>query len=275
MLEPIETAELQAFGKTVATGSLSRAAAELGVPRATISRRLARLEERLGARLLRRTTRSLVLTDAGEALYRHACIVLDAVAQAEASVRRSDDTVRGELRVSAPPTMSSTFFEMIEGFMRRHPEVRLHLHMGSQHVDLRRGGYDVAIRATSVLEPGLVARTLMRTGVIAVASPVYVREHGAPRTPGDLKHHRCLLGFTRGELPQTHWPLSNGDKLAVEGWFLSNEVTALCDLARRGLGITMLPTLLAQRYLDDGSLVPILEQHFRSRKSRVHRLPGA
>src|SRR4051795_10351404 len=103
MSAPLETAELLAFARTVEAKSLSRAAAELGVPRATVSRRLARLEERLGARLLRRTTRSLALTDAGEALYRHARIVLDAVTNAEASVRRTDEVVRGDLRVSVPP----------------------------------------------------------------------------------------------------------------------------------------------------------------------------
>src|SRR3954447_14148924 len=107
MTDPIETAELLAFSRIVDAKSLSRAAAELRVPRATISRRLARLEERLSARLLRRTTRSLVLTDAGEALYRHARIVLDAVGNAEASVRRTDDhVVRGDLRVSVPPMMN-------------------------------------------------------------------------------------------------------------------------------------------------------------------------
>src|SRR3954470_20145316 len=95
MADPIETSELLAFAKTVEAKSLSRAASELRVPRATISRRLARLEERLAARLPRRTTRSLVLTDAGEALYQHARIVLDAVSHAEASVRRTDNAIRG------------------------------------------------------------------------------------------------------------------------------------------------------------------------------------
>ena len=113
MTDPVETAELLAFSRTVDARSLSRAAAELGVPRATISRRLARLEARLGARLLRRTTRSLVLTDAGEALYRHARIVLDAVSQAEASVRRTDEAVRGELRVSVPPMMQPAFLALL------------------------------------------------------------------------------------------------------------------------------------------------------------------
>src|SRR5215470_13049907 len=103
MHDVLENAELLAFTKAVEARSLSRAAAELGVPRATLSRRLARLEEQLGARLLRRTTRSLTVTDAGEVLYRHARIVLDAVNHAEESVRRSDNAIRGDLRVSVPP----------------------------------------------------------------------------------------------------------------------------------------------------------------------------
>src|SRR6185295_17097438 len=119
MTDPLESAELLAFAKAVEAKSLSRAAAELGVPRATLSRRLARLEERLGTRLLRRTTRSLLLTDSGEALYRHARIV-----------------------------------------------------------DLQRDGYDVAIRASSQIEPGLIARTLVRDPVLAVASPAYLAERG-------------------------------------------------------------------------------------------------
>src|SRR5262245_62150039 len=112
MQDPVETSELLAFAKTVEAKSLSRAARELGVPRATISRRLAGLEERLGARMLRRTTRSLVLTDAGQTLYRHARIVLDAVVQAEASIRRTDNAIRGDLRVSVPPISDPTFHQM-------------------------------------------------------------------------------------------------------------------------------------------------------------------
>src|SRR4051812_18198413 len=99
MREPLETAELLAFVSSVDEHSLSAAAAKLRVPRVTVSRRLARLEQHLGVRLLRRTTRSLALTDAGQALYRHARMVLDAVNHAEASVRNADDQMRGDLRV--------------------------------------------------------------------------------------------------------------------------------------------------------------------------------
>jgi DNA-binding transcriptional LysR family regulator len=258
MQEPLETAELLAFAKTVEVQSLSRAAKELGVPRATVSRRLARLEERLNTRLLRRTTRSLVLTDAGEALYRHARIVLAAVGDAENSVRRTDDAVRGDLRISVPPMLHDAFYEMICGFAQRYPELRLHLHFSSAHVDLRRDGYDVAIRASSTLEPGLVARTLIRIPLVAVASPTYLAERGTPSSRRDLSKHRCLLGFARGELPETHWPLLNGGKLHVESSFLSNEVTLLCAAAVRGLGIALLPLVLVRDLLEAGALRQVL-----------------
>ena len=258
MQDPIETAEFLAFAKTVETHSLSRAAAELGVPRATISRRLARLEGRLGARLLRRTTRSLMLTDAGEALYRHARIVLDAVTQAESCVNQSEQTVRGELRVSAPLITSDAFADMLANFAKRYPEVRLHVQLSSQHVDLRRGGYDVALRATSALEPGLVARTLARTELVAAAAPAYLREHGVPKSARDLKAHRCLLGFARGELPDTHWPLLRGGKIALEGALFCNEMPMLREMALRGLGIGLLPMMLIQPDLKEGSLVRVL-----------------
>ncbi|XXX78265.1 LysR family transcriptional regulator [Sorangium sp. So ce134] len=257
MDEPLETSELLAFSKTVEARSLSRAAAELGVPRATISRRLARLEERLGVRLLRRTTRSLALTDAGEALYRHARIVLDAVHQAEASVRKADDAVRGELRVSVPPNLDASFSAMVCDFARRYPEVRLHVHSTTQHVDLQRGGYDVALRASSAIEPGLVARTLTRMPLLAVASPAYLEARGAPRTRRDLRSHRCMMGFARGELPQTHWP-SSGGKFQVEGALFTNDLQLLCDAALQGLGIALLPERVARPHLDSGALVHVL-----------------
>ncbi|HVZ34573.1 MAG TPA: LysR family transcriptional regulator, partial [Polyangiaceae bacterium] len=186
MTDPLETAELLAFAQTVDAKSLSRAASELGVPRATISRRLQRLEERLGTRLIRRSTRSLLLTDSGEALYRHARIVLAAVERAEASVRQTDQAVRGELRVSVPPMLGESFHELMIGFSERYPEVKLEVHASSAIVDLRRDGYDVAIRAASEIEPGLIARTLARAPVVACAAPAYLERHGTPRSRREL-----------------------------------------------------------------------------------------
>ncbi len=257
MHEPVETAELLAFTRTIEAKSLSRAAAELGVPRATIGRRLARLEERLGTRLLRRTTRSLALTDAGDMFYRHARIVLEAVAQAQVSVRTTDNVMRGDLRVSVPPIADASLFAIITTFAQKHPEVRLQIDFSSRIVDLRRDGYDVALRATAEIEPGLIARTISRNEVIAVASPAYLAERGTPRTVKDLRNHRCLTGFARGELPQSTWPAGRG-VVHVNGAFSSNDLNLLRDAAVRGLGIALLPKLFLGDLVEDGALVQVL-----------------
>src|SRR6266852_6363100 len=271
MSDAIETSELLAFTRTVEAKSLSRAAAELGAPRATIGRRLARLEERLGVRLLRRTTRALALTDAGDAFYRHARIVLDAVEQAEASVRKSDG-IRGTLRVATPPMLDPSFNALVCDFARAYPEVQIHVDASSRHVDLLREGYDVALRAGTELEPGLVARTLARTSAVAVAAPAYLAANGTPRKVRDLRTHRCLVGFTPSGLPQTHWPKAGGGEISVEGSFVSNDITLLMDAAVRALGIAVLPTLLVGVPLERGALVRVLPEliHAESRVSVVY-----
>jgi DNA-binding transcriptional LysR family regulator len=259
MTEPLETAELLAFARTAELLSLSRAAAELGVPRATLSRRLSRLEERLAVRLLRRTTRSMALTDAGELLYRHAQEVLEAVEQAEQAVRRRDDqAIGGELRVSVPPMRSPEFNAFLTRFAATYPGVRLSVHFSSSHVDLVRGGYDVAMRASATLEPGLVARTLRRDALLVVAAPAYLAAHGTPRTRRDLRAHRVLQGFARGERPSTYWPLVGGGQVRVEGVLATNELGLLCDAAEQGLGLALIPRFLAHDRLEQGALVHVL-----------------
>jgi DNA-binding transcriptional LysR family regulator len=257
MNDPLETAELLAFARIVEAKSLSRAATELGIPRATISRRLARLEERLGTRLLRRTTRSLALTDAGEVFYRQARIVLEAVAQAQTCVRSSGDVIRGDLRVSLPPLNDDAILELITTFALDHPEVRLQVDFSSRIVDLLREGYDVALRATGEIQPGLVARMIQRDKTIAVASPGYLAEHGTPRSVKDLRRHRCLTGFARGELPQSTWRIGRGE-VHVESAFSSNDIRLLREAAARGLGIALLPLFLVADLLETGALVQVL-----------------
>jgi DNA-binding transcriptional LysR family regulator len=259
MNEPIETAELLAFTKIVDAKSLSRAAAELSSPRATISRRLSRLEQRLGVQLIRRTTRSLMLTDAGEAFYRQARHALDAVAQAEQSVRKKDDVARGPLRISTPPMADPSFNVMLGEFAAEHPEVHMQVFASTKYVDLSRDGYDVAIRASTKLEPGLVARTIHRSQMLAVAAPSYLAKHGQPRTVRALRGHRCMLGFARGELPETHWPLLSGGRLKVDGNLVSNDLLILRDAARDGLGIAVLPAQVVVELLRQKQLVHVLE----------------
>jgi DNA-binding transcriptional LysR family regulator len=260
MREAVETSELVAFVRVADARSLSRAEEQMAVPRATIARRIARLEQRLGTRLLRRTTRSLSLTDAGETFYRHARSVLEAVARAEASVTRTDHVVRGELRVSVPPMpfeYNGSFSELLTSFAKRYPEVRVQVDVTTRLVDLMREGYDVALRASSQLQPGLVARIVGRHRAIAVAAPDYLAERGTPRSAKDLRRHRCLTGFARGELPMSTWPVG-GRTVHIESVFSCNDVSMLRDAALQGLGIAFLPEAIVADQLVSGALVQVL-----------------
>lgn len=252
-----ETSELLAFVRTVEAGSVSAAAAELGVPRPTVSRRLARLEERLGARLLRRTTRRLAVTDAGEELYRHARAVVAAVRDAEAAVRRADGEVRGLLRVSAPPA-NDGLRALYLSFLDRYPAVRLEIDATTHHVDLVTSGFDVAIRATTDLAPGLVARQLFRARSLAVAAPAYLAAAGTPTRAEELAGHACLTGYTRGERPQTEWPLRGGGRVRVEPRLAANDFGLLLLAARAGKGIAVLPEPVVVDDLAHGALVHVL-----------------
>lgn len=258
MMEPLETADLLAFVKTVEARSLSRAAVTLEIPRATLGRRLARLEERLGVRLLRRTTRRMALTDAGEALLQEARVVLDATARAEAAVRRGGKELVGDLKVSAPPGFDANFADVLCDFVAQHPKVRLQMHFSTALVDMVRDGFDVAIRASISPSPGLVARTLLRTRLVAVAAPSYLASHGTPRRARDLERHRVLMGFARGETPSAHWPVGKGN-VRLHGAFSSNGIELLRRAAIRGLGIALLPDTFTKADVTEGTLVPVLE----------------
>ena len=146
---------------------------------------------------------------------------------------------------------------IITSFARAHPEVRMQVDFSSRLVDLLREGYDVALRASIELPPGLVARTIRRDKVIAVASPEYLAKNGIPRTLKDLRKHRCVTGFTRGELPQSEWRIGRG-VVHVESVLSSNDVRLLREAAVAGIGIALLPTLLLADAIETGALVQVL-----------------
>lgn len=253
--EPLDTHALQAFVEVVEAGSVAAAARELNLPRATISRRLARLEERLGVRLLQRTTRSQSLTDAGHELFRHAKVVLDAAHEAEDALRRSDGVPRGRLRVSGPPA-STWFGTIVVGFLERYPEVQLEIDCSTRYVDLVAEGFDVVIRAgTGPIPDGLIARRLAQMPTRAWASPAYLARRGVPTSPAELTQHELLLGFVEGVRPATHWPLADGGRLRVAGRLASNDLSALAEACKAGLGIALLPDALVEGV---GGLVQVL-----------------
>lgn len=250
---------LQAFVSVVDAGSLTRAAGELGIPRTTLARRLSLLEETLGVRLIKRTTRSLHVTDAGESFYHHATMTLDVARRAMTSVMTTDSApLRGSLRVSLLPQMPSSFQRVIHEYVRTYPDVRLKLNYGTRYVDLLRDSYDVVIRAGQVFEDGLISRTIGRTEHVLMASTDYLTRHGSPERVEDLATRRCLMGFSRGESPQTHWPLREGGDVRVEGAFFSNQLTCVRELVMAGEGIALLPRLMMREELDRGEVEVVL-----------------
>lgn len=242
-------------------GTLTAAAELLGLPRPTLSRRLTRLEEDVGAALVHRTTRVLRLTDAGHELYAHARPIVAAIASATDAVRTRDGVPRGPLRVSAPG--AEGLHDMIADFVVRYPDVQLEVVTSTRHVDLVAESFDVAIRAGRLTGPSLISRKLSEVDVIAVASAEYLARHGTPREPADLSRHECLVGFDQGAVPQRSWPLRDGGTIRVRARFASNHPTLPRAVALRHAGIALLPEPFIRTELESGALVHVLPDHLR------------
>lgn len=253
----LETEELRIFTTVVAVSSISRAAAELQIPRATLSRKLALLEERLGVRLLRRTTRSMQLTDAGRSFHSSAEVALDALRHAEASVAPRSAEPSGDVFVSIPPMVGGSLPDVLSDFALQHPTIRLHVHVSNRTVDLARERFDVAIRATGRLDDGLTARTLARVSLLGVAAPAYTARHGTPNALAELRDHRCLVGLDAEGRPLTQWIVGKRRR-AIVGVASSNDPHLVLRWALRGLGIALLPSTLVTSHIQRGELVPIL-----------------
>jgi len=247
----------EGFVAVVEHGSISAAARAAGVPRETLSRQLARLEERLGARLVHRGRR-LTLTPAGELLHDRARPLVLAAREATAAVRDLDETPSGLLRVSVPPGAGGAFFGRIcAAFVDRYPRMQLEVFATSRYVDLVSEGFDVALRAGAGTDPGLVTRTVWSSAVVAVASREYLDAHGRPASPEDLRGHECLRNM-RGTQPNSAWPLQDGRTVSVSGRMTSNELGVLVAAVEAHRGIAMLPRPLARAGLDAGRLEVVL-----------------
>ncbi|MCB9764217.1 MAG: LysR family transcriptional regulator [Alphaproteobacteria bacterium] len=258
----------------VEEGSLTAAARALGLPRPTLSRRLARLEERLGVRLVHRTTRRLSVTPAGEALYAKARLVVQVAREAEAEARRVDDVPRGLLRVSVPTgAPQQVLARWLVGFLDAYPEVQVEVVASSAHVDLVGEGFDVALRAGPVEDTSLIAHPLVRNERIAVASPAYLQARGTPCRPEDLRDHDCIVGYRAGIAPETHWPACGGGSIPVHGRLCTNQMEVRLHAAIQGQGIAMVFARLAAAALADGRLTQVLPDQLRhpERVSLVYR----
>lgn len=261
-----ETAELIAFVRTVDTRSLSRAAKELRLPRSTVGRRLQRLEERLGVRLLKRTTRAQALTDAGAEFYQHARHSVEALERARAIVQRPSGKVEGRVRISVPSGAPDFLGALFGEFLLRYPDVVLEVDATNTHVDLVHGGFDLALRAGAVAPTlNLVSRKLGTGTLVCVATPGYLARAGTPKRTTDLRAHACLSPFERGETPSSSWPRLKGGSVRIQPRLTSNDMFVLLGAARSGLGIALLPDFLAHAEILAGKLVRVLPDQVGAR----------
>lgn len=252
--------DMLVFAEVADTGSLTGAAARLGLRKSTVSRRLAALEERLGTRLLERNTRRLRLTEAGREYHAH-CARLVAEARAvNQSMSEARDTPRGTLRVATFSLLGELLTPVIAEFLLRHPQVRVEVSLAPAHVDLVAEAYDLALRTGPLVDSSLVARRLghLRTGYYA--SPSYLGRRGTPRSPEELAHHECVLVAEPGTDEVWFFTGPGGARtVPVKGRLQVPSVRAGLAAARAGLGLVRLPTVLVAEDVRAGALVPVLE----------------
>jgi DNA-binding transcriptional LysR family regulator len=257
------------LGVLRSAGSFTAAARRLGLSKAAMSQRVAELERAAGVPLVRRTTRSVRLTEAGERLVEATQGAFAQIEQGFASVQDRVGEPHGVLRVSAPVALGrQQIVPRLAGFLRAHPQVRVELELSDRLVSLAQEGFDVALRHTAAPPDTHVAWPLCATRSWLVASRAYLKRAGVPERPQDLAAHDCLHYLRPGETPAWAFepeaaagrptPASRRVSVAVRGVFAANNSEALREAALAGLGIALLPDFSAQSALVAGRLQRVL-----------------
>jgi DNA-binding transcriptional LysR family regulator len=225
--------------------------------KSTVSRRIALLEERLGVRLLNRTTRKLRLTEVGQAYYERCRQIMLDFAEAEQAVMQLQQAPSGLLRITAPIEFGQLFLGRVLGeFMRQYPQISAEVELTSRDVDPLEEGVDIAIQVGQPRDSTLIARKLFESRRRLCASPAYLAQHGTPRTVQELAGHRAL------HLPvdsPRHWPLL-GENIACQRVLACNNITLAREAALAGAGIAALPVMISEAAVQDGELIELLPE---------------
>jgi DNA-binding transcriptional LysR family regulator len=252
--------ELHYFLHVADSGGFTAAAQLLGVPKSTVSRGIARLEERLGMRLLERTTRRMALTEAGEVYLEYCRQALEKVQLAESVVGAMRGTPRGRLRVGAPiPFSRSCLAPLMPEFLERYPDVHLHLLLGEDESNLLESNLDLQIQTGPVDDSEMFVRYLGRVQYGIYASRSYVDSKGLPDSPDELVAHECITFKESG--PNATWALRRGSTqmdIRPQPRFSSVDSAILLQLALAGVGVTIIPCWLVAPYICKGELVRLL-----------------
>ncbi len=255
--------DLYYFAAVVDHGGYAAAERALGIPKSRLSRRIAQLENDLGVRLLQRSTRRFAVTDIGMSVHRHAQAMLASAQAARDDVERLSAVPRGLVRVSVPVTIAQEVLpRVLPEFLEKYPEVRVQMRVTNRRIDLINEGIDVAIRVRSRMDEdgGLVLRGFGEARELLLASPDYLTRHGRPQVPADLASHSILMvnedeGHQRWQL---HGPDGEVATVDLKSRLVGFDFPMLKRLAKRNMGITLLPEILCADDVRDGNLEVVL-----------------
>lgn len=255
--------------------SFTRAAKELGISTAQVSRQISALEKRLNIKLLYRTTRKVSLTEEGQVFYQHCRGVLDGLDAAEQAVSNLQSKPQGRIKLTAPVTYGEQqLLPLINDFMVQYRDIEVTAFLSNQKIDLIEGGYDLAVRIGKLSDSTMMAKKLSRRTNFVCAAPAYLKRYGTPHTLSDLRKHNCLLGTrdywhfiennkqaNKAVGQQAHKPTDTEKNLRVSGSVQYNSGHSLVDAALKGLGIVQLPDYYVQQYLASGALISVLDNY--------------
>lgn len=272
------SAEMNAFVRVIDRGSFAAAAGDLGITPSALSKLVTRIEDRLGVRLLTRTTRRLALTAEGELFVARSREILASIEAAEAEITAGSRTPRGHLRISVGTTYAKQILgPALPHFLARYPDITVELVVSDRQIDLVAEQVDLAIRSGWLGDSTLVARKIADAKRLICASPPYLEKYGSPRVPADLLQHNCLTltGFAQFN----QWPFHTDEginRLAISGTFASDNADLLLDATVAGLGIARLADFVVARALREGALLPLLEETHLSEPFPIHvvTVPG-
>lgn len=252
--------EIESFVRTIEAGSFTAAAKQLHVAKSAVSRRIRDLEARLGTQLIIRTTRKLSLTEAGQALYERAAVLLSDWDEAESAASGASQALSGTIRVAAPLSFGLSYLgEAMIDFSKTHPDIRFDIDFSDRKVDLVAEGMDLTIRIGNLPDSGLIARKLASIRSVAAASPAYLSRFPTPQTPDDLKAMSELRYTGR---PRTAWrytdPGGRTGEVELSAAISASNGDFLRDAAIAGMGIVIEPIFILCDALRDETLVDVL-----------------
>ncbi|AJD48421.1 LysR family transcriptional regulator [Isoalcanivorax pacificus W11-5] len=254
--------DLSIFVGVVKAGTISGAGRRLGLSPASISKRLARLEEEIGVRLLNRSSRAMSLTEEGKILYHKLLVILDDLEEATSSVSRAGDNAKGTLKVASTVGLGkSRIASLIAEFSRNNPELVVQLYLGDKQIDFIREGFDVAIAIGQPSDSTMIAKRLLKNRCFVCASPEYLEGRSPIRKPSDLKKHECLILDSYGSFRDL-WPLcgpNHREMVRVTGSLITDNSETLRNWVLSGYGIAIKSEWDVKNELRTGKLVTLLE----------------